>query len=67
MKALKPGQDHRIDQPTIGPHTLDLIAKAGLGGVVFQSGGVIVLDQDALIAKADALGLFIWSRAGDAP
>ena len=67
FKALKPGQDPRIDQPTIGPHTLDMVAKAGLGGVVFQAGGVIVLDQPALIAKADALGLFLWSRAGDAP
>ena len=66
FKAAKPGQDIRIDQPTIGLHTLDMVAKAGLGGVVFQAGGVIVLDQSALIARANALGLFVWSRAGDA-
>lgn len=66
FKAPKPGQDIRIDQPTIGLQTLDLVAKAGLGGVVFQSGGVIVLDQSALAARANALGLFLWSRDGDA-
>ncbi|WP_323006928.1 LpxI family protein [Pseudorhodobacter sp.] len=62
FKALKPGQDWRIDQPTIGPQTLVNTAKAGLGGIVFQSGGVIVLDQPALVKQAELLGLFLWSR-----
>jgi DUF1009 family protein len=62
FKAPKPGQDARIDQPTIGPQTLEMVARAGLGGIVFQAGGVILLDQTALIAAANALGLFLWSR-----
>ncbi|WP_050528213.1 LpxI family protein [Pseudorhodobacter aquimaris] len=62
FKALKPGQERRIDQPTIGPQTLEMVAKAGLGGVVFEAGGVLVLDQPALIAQAKALGLFLWAR-----
>ncbi|QCO56904.1 LpxI family protein (plasmid) [Pseudorhodobacter turbinis] len=64
LKAVKPGQDRRIDQPTIGPHTLEMAAKAGLGGVVFEAGGVLLLDQPALIAQANALGLFLWAREG---
>jgi DUF1009 family protein len=62
FKAPKPDQDGRIDQPTIGPQTLDLVAKAGLGGIAFQAGGVILLDQPALVKQAQSLGLFLWSR-----
>ena len=61
-KAAKPGQDRRIDLPTIGPQTLDLVAQAGLGGIAFQAGSVICLNQAQMIADADRLGLFLWSR-----
>jgi UDP-2,3-diacylglucosamine hydrolase len=61
-KAAKPGQDRRIDLPTIGPATLDLVAAAGLGGVVFQAGSVICLDLPAMLAQATARGLFLWAR-----
>ena len=61
-KAAKPGQDRRVDLPTIGAQTLTLAAEAGLGGVAFQAGAVICLDLDALIATADQLGLYLWSR-----
>ena len=40
-KAAKPGQDRRIDLPTIGPDTLHAAAAAGLGGVAFEAGLVI--------------------------
>tara|TARA_R110002096_G_scaffold92853_8_gene209585 strand:+ start:376 stop:1188 length:813 start_codon:yes stop_codon:yes gene_type:complete len=63
-KAPKPGQDRRIDLPTIGPETVALAGAAGLGGIVWQAGGVIVLDLDATIAAADAQGIFLWARAG---
>lgn len=66
-KSPKPGQDLRIDLPTIGLETLEMVAKAGLGGIAFQSGGVILLDQKAMIARANSLGLFLWSRAKPAP
>lgn len=61
-KAPKPGQDRRIDQPTIGPHTLAAVAAAGLGGVAFQAGAVLCLDLPAMAEKASRLGLFLWSR-----
>ncbi|MGL5008240.1 MAG: LpxI family protein [Paracoccaceae bacterium] len=62
-KAPKPGQDMRVDLPTIGPDTLRAVAAAGLGGIVWQAGGVICLDQPAMIALANASGLFLWARA----
>lgn len=62
LKAAKPGQDRRIDLPTIGPATLDAVDAAGLGGIVWQAGSVIVLDLPQMIAVAQARGLFLWSR-----
>jgi hypothetical protein len=61
-KAAKPGQDRRVDLPTIGLGTMRQAAAAGLAGVVFQAGSVICLDQPALRAEAEAQGLFLWAR-----
>lgn len=62
-KAAKPGQDRRIDLPTIGPDTLRAAAAAGLGGVTFEAGSVICLDLDEMQRLAGELGLFLWARA----
>ncbi len=61
-KAAKPGQDHRIDLPTIGPETLRAAGSAGLGGVAFQAGSVICLDLTEMRQLAEKLGLFLWAR-----
>lgn len=61
-KAAKPGQDRRIDLPTIGLTTLRGAAAAGLAGVAFAAGEVICLDLPQLRAEAAALDLFLWSR-----
>ncbi|MBP6679059.1 MAG: UDP-2,3-diacylglucosamine diphosphatase LpxI, partial [Paracoccus sp.] len=62
-KAPKPGQDRRIDLPTIGPDTVAQVAAAGLGGIVWEAGGVILLEREAAIAAAQDAGLFLWARA----
>lgn len=61
-KAAKPGQDHRIDLPTLGPDTLRAAQTAGLGGVVFEAGNVICLDLPEMQRLAGELGLFLWAR-----
>lgn len=61
-KAAKPGQDRRIDLPTLGPDTIRRAAEAGLAGIAFQAGSVICLDLPAMIAEARARGLFLWAR-----
>ena len=61
-KAPKPGQDFRVDLPTLGPDTVARVAEAGLGGIVWQAGGVICLDLKAMIACANDAGLFLWAR-----
>lgn len=61
-KATKPGQDLRIDLPTLGPATVQAVARAGLGGIVFQAGAVICLDLPAMQGACAELGLFLWAR-----
>lgn len=61
-KAPKPGQDRRVDLPTLGPDTVEAAHRAGLGGVVWQAGSVLLVDRAAMMARAGELGLFLWSR-----
>ena len=62
-KAAKDTQDRRIDLPTLGPATVAAVAEAGLGGIVWQAGGVICLDRPVMIRMAEDAGLFLWARA----
>lgn len=62
FKAPKPGQDRRVDLPTIGPGTVALAATAGLSALVIEAGGVLVLDLPAVVAAADRQGLVLWVR-----
>jgi UDP-2,3-diacylglucosamine hydrolase len=61
-KAPKPAQDMRIDLPTIGPDTVDAVARAGLSGIAWAAGGVICLDLPVMVDRAVAQGLFLWAR-----
>jgi len=62
FKGPKPGQDRRIDLPTIGPTTAESVVRAGLGGIVLVAGGVIVLDRAPVIQILNDAGLFLWVR-----
>lgn len=58
-KACKPGQEMRIDLPTIGSTTVRHGAHAGLAGIAVEAGRVLVIDRRAVIELADELGLFV--------
>lgn len=62
FKAPKPGQDRRVDLPTIGVNTALRAAEAGLDGIVIEAGGVMVLDQPQVMAILDAMHMFLWVR-----
>ncbi|MFL4471338.1 LpxI family protein [Tateyamaria armeniaca] len=62
FKAPKPGQDRRVDLPTIGPDTAMRAAEAGLDGIVIAAGGVMVLDQPQVTAILNEMGMFLWVR-----
>lgn len=59
VKATKPGQDERLDLPTIGLATVQGAMAAGLRGISVRAGASLVVDRGAVIAAADAAGLFI--------
>lgn len=59
VKRPKPGQERRIDLPTIGPETVRNAAKARLAGIALSAGAVLVAERETVIAEADKHGLFI--------
>jgi DUF1009 family protein len=61
-KAAKRGQDRRIDLPALGPETVARAHAAGLRGIAFEAGSVMLLDRARMVADADARGLFLWAR-----
>lgn len=63
-KAPKPGQDLRIDLPTLGPDTVDQAVSAGLAGIAWAAGQVILLDRPEMVRRAQAAGLFLWAAGG---
>lgn len=65
-KAPKPDQDLRIDLPAIGVETVRNAAAAGLAGIAWQAGGVMLLDRAAVVQAAEEEGLFLWARFSDA-
>ncbi len=59
VKLTKPGQDHRVDMPTIGSETVRRARAAGLAGIAVEADAAMVVDRAATVAAADAAGLFI--------
>lgn len=64
-KAPKPSQERRIDLPAVGPDTVAQARAAGLDGIAWEAGGVVLIDREDAVAAAEAAGLFLWAR-GDA-
>jgi len=59
VKLCKPQQDLRADLPTIGVSTVENAKAAGLAGIAVEAGRALVVERDAVIAAADAVGLFV--------
>jgi DUF1009 family protein len=59
VKAPKPGQDQRLDFPSVGVRTVQAAAEAGLAGIAVEARGAITADLQELVAAADAAGLFV--------
>ena len=57
-KLPKPQQDRRVDIPAIGQRTVELAAAAQLAGIVFEAGGTLFDDFEAVVALAKKKGCF---------
>ncbi len=64
VKLPKPQQDRRVDLPAIGRRTVELAAQAHLAGIVYEAGGALFDDFDAVVARAEAEGLFLLGIEG---
>jgi DUF1009 family protein len=59
VKAPKPGQDRRFDLPSIGPRTIENVARAGLAGLAVTAGSTMIAEADQVTAAADRAGIFL--------
>jgi len=62
FKGPKPDQDRRLDLPAIGPQTVAGAAAAGLAGVAYAAGGVLLIGREATRAEAERHGLWLYGR-----
>ena len=59
VKASKPGQELRVDLPTIGPQTLEHARAAGLAAIAVEADRAIVAERVECVSRASALGVSI--------
>ena len=68
VKRPKPSQERRIDLPTTGVSTVELVAAAGLSGLAVEADGALLLRRAEMEDAAERLGVFIYGfRPDDAP
>ena len=67
VKAVKPDQDRRFDLPSIGPRTVEGVARAGLGGIAVTAGAAIVAEPEQMVMAADRASIFIVGVPAGAP
>lgn len=66
VKLPKPQQDRRVDLPAIGRRTVELAAAAHLAGIVYEAGGALFDDFEAVVDLAEREGLFLLGLDGQA-
>ena len=65
VKLRKPGQERRVDLPTIGVATVAGAAAAGLKGIAVEAGNALIVDRPEVARAADAAGLFVVGIEAD--
>jgi DUF1009 family protein len=59
VKVSNARQDMRVDVPTIGMQTIELLAQSGCGCIALEVGQVMMVDKPAVLARAEAAGIAI--------
>lgn len=59
VKIKKSGQDTRTDMPAIGIRTIDKLKACGIGGIAVESGGILIIERQSTIDRANEAGIFI--------
>jgi DUF1009 family protein len=59
LKGARLGHDRRADVPTVGPQTIELLARTGGKCMALAAGDVIMVDKPVTLAMADDYGISI--------
>jgi len=59
VKVPKVGHDMRFDIPVIGMRTLQSLKKAKASCLAIEAGGAILLNKEAVVSQANAMGIVI--------
>lgn len=59
IKVFKPGQEERVDLPSVGLRTIELLARHEAGCLAVEAGKSLFFDRDKAIAMADHAGIAI--------
>lgn len=59
VKAPKRDQDRRFDLPSIGPQTVELVARAGLAGIAVVAGETIIAEPERMVEAAERAKIFV--------
>ena len=65
IKVAKPNQDQRFDVPTVGPDTIDNLHRHGAKALVVEADQTLVIDREALVARADQLGIVVTVHSAE--
>ena len=60
LKRPKPGQELRVDLPTIGLQTVLGAKAAGLAGIAIEAEAGLIIDREEVAKAADEAGLFVF-------
>jgi DUF1009 family protein len=67
VKTTKPGQDLRLDLPTVGPETLRSAAAARVCLAAIEAGRTLIVDRNEACAIAEASGMAVVGLPEQAP
>jgi DUF1009 family protein len=59
VKIAKPKQDMRFDVPVVGVKTIEVMRNAGATCLALDAGRCLLIDGDAVIVAADAVGVAV--------
>ena len=60
LKCPKPGQELRVDLPTIGVETVRRVHECNLAGIAVAAQASLIIDREQVAAEADRLGIFVY-------
>lgn len=59
VKVFKPKQDERLDKPSLGSKTIELLSENNFSCVAFEAGKVLFFDKDESLRQAELHGISV--------